>query len=444
MALVKPAEWSGLTGPQSMFIQRSAVNTIFRDVCDVAIVGAGPYGLSLASHLRAAKVDTRVFGDPMSFWRRNMPQGMQVRSAWDATHIADPDQRFSLDVYAAETRMGKPDPLPREDFIRYGEWFQRGVVPDLDRRKVARIEATDGGFLLRLDDGHALCARRVVVAAGLANQAYRPSQFAALPSELASHTSDHASLDHFRGRRVAVIGCGQSGCEGAALLNEAGAEVDIISRDPIHWLGAETSGNLSRRDLYWRLHRMLATRSGVGPFPLNWLNEAPELVHRLPNSLRATFNANSLRPGAAGWIKPRLAGVRIDSGRIVFGARTSGERIILDLDNGSREFDHVMLATGYRIDLARFGFLGGDLLEGIAADRGSPILSEGYESSVGGLHFIGSSAVRSYGPLLRFVWGAGYAARGVTQFVLARRTDRNRVPYLQAETLASTREDVAP
>lgn len=420
------------------------MNTLFRDVCDVAIVGAGPFGLSLAAHLKAAKIDTRAFGDPMSFWRANMPHGMRVRSAWDATHIADPEARFSLDAYAAATGLGKPDPLPREDFVRYGDWFQRGAVPDLDRRKVARIDPTDDGFLLRLEDGHALCARRVVVAAGLANQAYRPSQFAVLPSELVSHTCDHSSLAHFQGRRVAVIGCGQSGCEGAALLNEAGAAVDIISRDPIHWLGAETSGNLARRDIYWRLHKMLATRSGVGPFPLNWINEAPEVIHRLPNSLRATITAKSLRPGAAGWIKPRLAGVRIDSGRIVFGARRSGDRIILDLDNGSREFDHVMLATGYRIDVARFGFLGPDLLARLATDHGSPVLAAGYESSVGGLHFIGASAVRSFGPLLRFVWGAGYAARAVTDhLLLLRRSDHSRMPGPNTDIHAGAEDNIA-
>ena len=399
----------------------------------------------LAAHLKAAQIDTRVFGDPLSFWRENMPQGMQVRSPWDATHIVDPDNRFSLDAYAAcEQASAEPDPLPRDEFVRYGDWFQRNAVPDLDRRKVVRIDATEGGFLLRLDDGHALGARRVVVAAGLAHQDYRPRQFAGLPGDLVSHTCDHARLDQFRGRRVAVIGCGQSGCEGAALLNEAGAAVDIISRDPIHWLGAETSGNLGRRDLYWRLHKMLATRSGVGPFPLNWLNEAPDILHRLPCSIRAAVIANSLRPGAAGWVKRRLAGVHIDNGRIVIGARASGARIILDLDNGSREFDHVMLATGYRIDIARLGFLGRELLDAVARDNGSPILSDGYESSVRGLHFIGSSAVRSFGPLLRFVWGAGYAARNVTKLVLARRSSRTVLADLEHDLPISTREKAAP
>lgn len=114
------------------------MNSMFRDVCEVAIVGAGPYGLSLAAHLKAGGIETRVFGDPLSFWRQNMPQGMLVRSAWDATHIVDPGNRFSLDACAAATGLRKPDPLPRADFARYGEWFQRQAVPDLDRRKVAR------------------------------------------------------------------------------------------------------------------------------------------------------------------------------------------------------------------------------------------------------------------------------------------------------------------
>jgi cation diffusion facilitator CzcD-associated flavoprotein CzcO len=241
---------------------------------------------------------------------------------------------------------------------------------------------------------------------------------------------------------VAVIGCGQSGCEGAALLAEAGAKVDIITREPIHWLGAETSGHRGRRDLYWRLHKLLATRSGVGPFPLNLINEAPDLIHRLPNSLRASLNAASLRPGAAGWVKPRLAGVRIDSGRMVFGARASGARVILDLDDGSHEFDHVMLATGYRIDIARLGLLEGALLAAVDLDRGSPILSDGYETSVRGLHFVGSSALRSYGPLLRFVWGAGYAARSVTAFISARPSDRAAVRELAGEAFAGAADEI--
>jgi len=219
-----------------------------------------------------------------------------------------------------------------------------------------------------------------------------------------------------------VIGRGQSACESAALLAEAGADVTMVCRGDIHWLGAETSGNAHRRDLYWRLHKLLATKSGVGPFPLNWANEQPDLIHHLPRDMRIWLNAKSLRPGAAGWVRPRVAGVAVEAGRTIAGARRHGSGIALDLDNGPRDFDHVLLATGYRIDIARLGILAPALLAGITTDAGSPVLGYGYESCVPGLHFVGSAAVRSFGPLLRFVWGAGYAARSVTRHVCANRS----------------------
>jgi hypothetical protein len=82
----------------------------------------------------------------------------------------------------------------------------------------------------------------------------------------------------------------------------------------------------------------------------------------------------------------------------------------------------VLLATGYKVDIARLGILSPEIVARIVTDEGSPVLGDGYESSVPCLHFVGSSAVKSYGPLLRFVWGAGYAARNVTRFVHANRS----------------------
>ena len=376
------------------------MNTVFRDTCEVAVVGAGPYGLSLGAHLGSAMVDARVFGRPMSFWRHNMPKGMKLRSAWEASHIADPDNFLLLDAYAVVSGLGRSDPLPLDDFVRYGDWFQQMALPDLDARNVTTIEPAGRGFWLTLEDGQVLNARHVVVATGLANQDYRPAAFRGLPADLVSHTADHASLGGFRGRRVAVVGRGQSACESAALLAEAGADVALICRAAIRWLGG----------------------SGVGPFPLNWLNAAPDALHRVPPLWRDWLDAFSLQARPAAWLKPRLAGVRIDAGRRIRGARPNRDGIILELDSGARGFDHVLLATGYKIDIARLGFIGSELASRILTDGGSPVLSSGYESSVRGLHFVGASAVRSFGPLLGFVAGVGHAARAVTAQVLAGRS----------------------
>ncbi len=396
-------------------------STAFRDHCEVAVVGAGPYGLSLGAHLNSVGIETRVLGKPMSFWRDNMPKGMKLRSPWAASHIADPDNLLSLDAYAAVSCLGRPDPLPVEYFVRYGEWFWKSALPDLDTRRVITVAPAPRGFTLALEDGGALHARRVVIAMGLANQQYIPPEFEGLPSHIASHAADHADLSRFAGQRIAVIGRGQSACESSALLHEAGAEVTQICRADVHWLGAQTSGNAHRRDLYWHLHKLLATKSGVGPFPLNWINEQPNMIHELPRGWRAWLNANSLRAGAAGWVRPRVRSVQIDAGRTVVGARVRGTGIELELDNGRFDFDHVLLATGYRIDITRLGIFSADFAQEIDTDDGSPVLENGYESNVPGLHFVGSSAVRSYGPLLRFVWGAGYAARNVTRFICANR-----------------------
>ena len=137
--------------------------------CDVAIVGAGPYGLAAAAHLRAVNVSVRVFGEAMSFWRRHMPSGMKLRSPWIATHIADPLHRYRLDDYFGETGLPLPELLPVENFIDYGTWFQDQVAPDLDTRTVVRVAPRDGGFRIVLEDGENVFASRVVMATGLAS-----------------------------------------------------------------------------------------------------------------------------------------------------------------------------------------------------------------------------------------------------------------------------------
>src|ERR1700733_10725445 len=219
--------------------------------CAVAVIGAGPYGLSVAAHLDHAGFATRVFGEPMGFWRRNMPKGMMLRSPWHGTHISSPDSSHSLDVYATAHDVDDDKLLPLQNFVAYGEWFQKRAVPQLDRRAVSRIDAAGHGFRLTLADGEIATADRVVVATGLRHQEYRPDVFAGLPAALVSHACEHDDLGIFRGKSVAVIGRGQSACESAALLAEAGAETEIISRGDIHWLAHLTDGNAAKPRLWW-------------------------------------------------------------------------------------------------------------------------------------------------------------------------------------------------
>src|SRR5262249_30102773 len=121
---------------------------------DIVVVGAGPYGLSAAAHLRTVTgLKTRVFGQPMSFWQNNMPAGMWLRSPWSATHIADPTNAFTLDAYVAARGNHLPTPIPLDRFIDYGRWFQQQVAPDLDPRKIGQIATAADGFQLTASDG---------------------------------------------------------------------------------------------------------------------------------------------------------------------------------------------------------------------------------------------------------------------------------------------------
>jgi len=343
---------------------------------------------------------------------------MKLRSPWNATHIADPRGEFSLDAYVTRRGLRRSEPVPLDSFIDYGLWFQRSAVPDLDRRKVVRVESPGSGFRAMTADGAWIHADRVVVATGLATQTFRPPAFADVPAQFASHACDHSDLSVFSGRRVAVVGRGQSACESAVLLHEAGAEVDLICRSEVHWLGG--SSRPGRAALQW-LSSRLASPSGVGPFPLNWLVEMPDAARLMPPGMRAQFNARCLRPGAAGWLRPRFGGVTVRAGEHIDSAAVTGDGIALKLRAGMVTFDHVLLGTGYQIDIEKLGILDADLVARVRCSDGAPRLGAGFESSVPGLHFVGASAVASYGPLMRFIAGTGFAARKLTERVLENR-----------------------
>ncbi len=382
---------------------------------EVAVIGAGPYGLAAAAHLRASGIETTVFGQPMSFWDQQMPKGMFLRSAWYACDIADPAGHFSLDNFRAREEETFSAPVPLDSFVRYGLWFQRHLIPDLDQRMVTRIDK-NGSFRLALGDGEALHAKRVVVAAGISPFAQRPPEFYRLPRHLASHSSEHRDLSRFRGQRVLVVGGGQSAFESAALLKEGGAEVELVMRAPeVRWL----HGSVHFRNKLRALRRLLYPPTDVGPPGLNQLIARPHLFRLLPRRLQTKWAYRAIRPAASTWLRDRVEGVRITTGHHVTRAVACGDVARVELDDGStREVDHILLGTGFRVDVSRYGFLGPELVRNLRIDQGYPRLNAGLESSVPGLHFMGAPAARSFGPLVRFVSGTGYSARALTEAIV--------------------------
>ncbi len=396
--------------------------------CDIVIVGAGPYGLAAANHLKQVRgLDVRVFGEPMSFWEREMPVGMFLRSNWTATQIADPNGTLTLEAYemASGSRLSRPVPLDR--FVQYGQWYQREAVPDLDRRKIARIESMPlGGFRVTVADGEALRACRIVIAAGIGSFAWRPRTFEGLPSSLASHTSEHHDLAKFAGKRVLVVGSGQSALESAALLHENGAEAEVVARaHKIHWL----QGSLSRtlhHGLGQFTRSILYAPTDVGPAGVSQLVARPDLLKHLPRALQDRLRKRSVRPAGARWLVDRLQGVPIRLGCLLQEVIPVGTQVRIRLTDGSaRTVDHILLGTGYRVDVAKYNFLSSILVQSMQRFKGYPRLGKGLESSVPGLHILGAPAAWSFGPLMQFVSGTHYAAQALTRHIIGDKGRQN-------------------
>src|SRR5258708_7560978 len=386
--------------------------------CDVAIVGAGPYGLSAAAHLRAANgLDVRVFGEPMSFWEKHMPKGMLLRSPLAGSHLSDPFRSLTLQAYEAASGNKITAPLPLHHFTDYGRWFQSQVVPDLDPRKVDRVEKNGQGFQLALEDGETWKGGRVVIAARIKPFGWQPPEFRPLPLSLASHACMHRDLSRFAGKKVAVIGAGQSALESAALLNELGAEVEVLARGPfIRWLWRKKWFHT-----FQPVARLLYAPPDVGQAGLSHLVARPNLFRRLPPSAQNRGGKRVIRPAGAAWLHPRCAPIRINTGTAVISASLKGAQVRLKLSDATeRHVDHVLLATGYRVDISRYPFLRERTLEAIRRIDGYPQLDSGFQSSVPGLHFLGAPAAWSFGPLMRFVAGAEFAPPALTPSILAK------------------------
>ena len=321
---------------------------------NVLVVGAGPYGLTAAVQLRRAGVDADVFGRPMSFWRV-MPKGMLLRSNWGASSMIEHGGPLSLDAYIAATGDSVGEPVPLEAFVRYGEWVQETAVPDVDSRSVDRVEREGSRFVVTLSGGDTVTAARVIVACGIAAFAHRPAVFAELPEHAVSHTSEHPDLGVFAGRSVAVVGSGQSALESAALLRETGASVEVLARaGEVVWL----RGHSVKRRLK-SLGPVVYAPTDVGPLWYSRLVAQPGLFRHLPRESQDRIARRCIRPAGSHWLRERLAGVGFSFGVNVRAARPAGDRVELTLDDGSRRtVDHVLLGTGFKVDVRRYGILG--------------------------------------------------------------------------------------
>jgi cation diffusion facilitator CzcD-associated flavoprotein CzcO len=408
---------------------------------DVAIVGAGPYGLSAAAQLKSRGIDFRIFGKPMIFWQRMLPK-INLKSPDFGTNIYTAERGHTFVEWCKEKGYSRQEPIPMARFTEYGIDIQRRLLPMVETAEVAGIQREGDGFAVSLGDGTRFRARKVISAVGLTYFANVPAPLDQLPRYFVSHTSHHPNYQGWAGKEVVVLGGGQSALEAAAALNEAGAKVQIAVRAPdVYFASPPSEGRRPLRE------RLKMPASVLGPGWLNFsLQRAPLWPHLLPDAPRVRLTKNHLGPWGAWWVRQRVEGqVQVLGNVEVAGAREDGSRLRLKLrqsDGGERDLtvDHVVCGTGYIADVSRLPFLAPELAAGVRRIERAPRLSWKFESSVPGLYFIGQAASLSFGPLFRFVAGAQYAAPTVARHIAGSLRGRLAVPTLQATgDAASTR-----
>ncbi len=399
---------------------------------EVLIIGAGPYGLSISTHLRGRGIDHLIVGRPMDTWRAHMPTGMFLKSEPYGSDMSCPQSGYDLEGYSKAERIEgieRGEPLPLEQFLDYSDWYIKHLVPDVSDVTATGIEPVNGGFRVAFADAEPVEARSVVIATGVLPFFRVPAELSDLPPELVSHTADHQRFESFRGRRVVARregGLSSSALETAALLHEAGCEVQLVMRCPDSPIWGTRALPLTP------LTRLRNNKLCEGWKCPIW--NSPAAFRRLPQNVRVEKAQTVLGPLGAWWLRDRVEGV-VD----ILGQDSScwepspAEAVygcMLEVLGRSEflEVDHVIAGTGYQVDLRRLAFLPEELRTRISTVGGYPALSRAGESTIPGLYFVGAPAAFGLGPSMRFIAGTHNVAGQLYVRSVARRGTGVRRP----------------
>jgi hypothetical protein len=391
-----------------------------RDI-HVAIIGSGPYALSLAAHLRVRGTSHRVFGPAMHFWR-SMPKGLNLKSLGFATNICVPHPGQSFPEWCRRRGLEELEPCSMESYAAYGLEIQQRFVPYLEPERVVMVRsAGKHRFEVTLSNGDIVHARNIVSATGLSELAYTPEVLEGLGEHL-THTSALHSYSQFAGKKVAVIGAGASAIEAGALVHEAGGQAHLLVRD------AQATFNTQAPPDRSFIKRILMPDTVLGAGLKNWLLQSlPWAFYFIPKQRRIRMANGWLPPTAPWWIRDRFEGnVEVRLQTTVIAAKTVGHQVILGLrtegvSDYSMSFDHVVAGTGYTLDVDRLNYLDAGLRLRVLRVGCSPALSLRFESSLPGLYFLGPLTALNFGPVFRFVAGARFAAPAVAARLAAQR-----------------------
>lgn len=356
---------------------------VFSDCLDLAIIGAGPTGMSIAAHAESHGLNHAIFGEPWSFWYRHIIP-LPLRSPPATTNIDTPRSGFQFLDFARQFKLPEAKRISFSEFIAYASWFaaQHQLCPI--RLAVQALRHEEGIWLIQTPRG-IVRAHHVVAAVGLNGMHRQPAQALRHP-RFYTAVSDVKCFEEFRGKHVAVIGAGQSAAEAALALAAAGAKTHLVVRGHgIIYRSLHSPGALVFKFLFKRADRFIAFL----PRPLQtWL----------------------LRFLTKGTVEPGLRD-ELERGDVWIHSRSQVAPTVGDVpvrleicspESEPIPVDHAVFGTGYAFDVRRIPFLRDVPLQHV---EGLPCLNRYGESSAPGLYFCGIAALRLIGPQAQFVFG---------------------------------------
>src|SRR5947199_4421149 len=320
---------------------------------ELLIIGAGPYGLSIAAYAKDSGLDVAVVGETMAFWKHNMPRGMLLRSGLD-WHL-DASGVYTFEAFLEERRIPRTtvDPIPVETFREYVEWFRKSKQIDVQALRVNRVCRVDGQFEAYCDNRETIRAHRVVAAPGLAPFTNVPTEVSVgLPRDRVAHTATLVDFHRLAGKRCLILGGRQSAFEWAALMIEEGVEsIDVVYRHDTprfvvsdwSFTDAMMENTLRVRGWFRRLDRREQEAIGKQFWSTGRLQLEPWLWPRV--------NKKNVRL----WPNSRISEWRATSSGTIEARLDRGDSLVVD---------EVLCATGYRVDLSRVTYLEGELASG--------------------------------------------------------------------------------
>ena len=346
----------------------------------VLIVGAGPYGLSLANFMSGMGQDFKIIGKPMELWREHTFSGAALRSDMATSEIAHPENAFSIKAFRQQNESHPvSERVNVQEYREYINWVLEQTSYDIQETYMTRLSRQGDHYLAELESGETITAKQVVIATGVAHHLKIPAEFKTARDVIHSYFT--REIEALQGKKVLVVGAGQSAAEAMEVCQQ--------NDNQVHWYARTEPRYYSEPlDLPKWIFNLVVKSAGL----------FRRIPHRIIQFVFSIFSATTMTP--------------------------DNERKLADVERFSelpdlKAYDHVITATGYNYTLNHMKFLSEELRAALEMRAAMPRIDKNFMSSMRDLYFIGPSTEMFFGPPMKFMIGSQYVAPKLSK-ILAR------------------------